>query len=79
MSRVAKDTAFHGWVANSTAKVRAFFGWAIGVTGPTPATAVGPLGAVVLAGELYASISELGSLVAATEQGRLSAVITEGP
>jgi hypothetical protein len=30
MSRVAKDTAFRGWVGSSTAKVRAFLGWAVG-------------------------------------------------
>jgi hypothetical protein len=44
MARVAKDTAFRGWVASSTAKVRAFLGWAIRVT-VTPATTwSGPTG-----------------------------------
>lgn len=33
MSRSAKGTGFRGWTAASTAKVRAFLGWAITVGG----------------------------------------------
>ena len=57
MSRVPKDTAFRGWVASSTAKVRAFFGWAIGVTAPVSVS--GP-------GELYAGLCFINPISAGT-------------
>lgn len=44
MARVGKDTAFRGWVASSTAKVRAFLGWAAGGVAPTSTTWSGPTG-----------------------------------